>query len=623
MSYNVRHCSGSDDVVDEVKVATVISANNPDVIAIQELDSCNARSSQYQAGELGKLTQMNATYGRTIPFRGGSYGIGILSKEKPIHVKRIPLPGVEARLLLVCEFDEYIFACTHLCYQNQTNRVSSMEIILQEAQNYSKPFFIAGDFNTQPTTSEMQTFKNNFTILSDVTQNTYPASEPKSCIDYIAVYTGNLGNNGLQTLAKGVINEPDVSDHRPIYATLTWPLVKHIDLHVETVCVMSSRNKNLPSGFPARINSAYPSAYQGTAVYGCIYTNDCNARKLLAYPIKNSADTILLSYAVGTNSYGIATDDNNNLILREDDNSDTPNRLILYNTFEKRHVTIDFTLPYSGKTNYISASGDVFSSEGGYIYLYPNSQKYVEILQIKNGALQDVLPRGPLSETGSNGYVIPRGNDPDKFYYQSATSGIYLYDTEDKGLFLENGSTVAPNLCNAIGGIVFEMDGHEILVHPSGRNYNGGFTIKDVTAYNYNLHTELPLGSAGVKNLNLSMAQFFKIERLADNSVLLYEYCYGNGVALYHIYTETTGIKSVRPAQYVQLTLSPNPCTDILEVSTDVYIQTINIYAINGHCLQRHTFNDKSNCQKIDVSGLQAGTYILKCNNASAKFIKK
>ena len=46
MSYNVRHCAGMDMVLDYDRTALVISEQQPDVVALQELDSMTSRSGQ-------------------------------------------------------------------------------------------------------------------------------------------------------------------------------------------------------------------------------------------------------------------------------------------------------------------------------------------------------------------------------------------------------------------------------------------------------------------------------------------------------------------------------------------------------------------------------------------------
>ena len=116
MSYNIRNTKGMDGVRDYQRIANVIIREAPDVVAIQELDSMTTRSEQkYVLGELAERTQMHAQYVPAISFQGGKYGIGILSREKPLSIKAMSLPGrEERRALMVAEFDDYFFACTPL-----------------------------------------------------------------------------------------------------------------------------------------------------------------------------------------------------------------------------------------------------------------------------------------------------------------------------------------------------------------------------------------------------------------------------------------------------------------------------------------------------------------------------
>ena len=115
MSYNVRHCAGMDWVLDYDRTAAVISKQQPDVVALQELDSMTGRSDRrYQLGELAQRTSYYPVYAGAIDFDGGKYGVGILTQEPPMSTKSIPLPGDEPRVLLVVELKDYVMACTHL-----------------------------------------------------------------------------------------------------------------------------------------------------------------------------------------------------------------------------------------------------------------------------------------------------------------------------------------------------------------------------------------------------------------------------------------------------------------------------------------------------------------------------
>ena len=213
MSYNVRHCAGMDDQVNVSRVSRVIRTEDPDIVAVQELDSmCTRSGSVYQLQQMSVLTRLKPTFAKAIPFGGGSYGVGILSKVLPLSVKRVPLPGKEPRVLLICEFETYVFACTHLDLVEE-NRMASIPIILAEAERFDKPFIMAGDWNDAPTTNFMKELRKSFKPMNMAFLPTFPADKPTTCIDYIAYY---IPNGQVRVGTSKVINEPLASDHRPI-----------------------------------------------------------------------------------------------------------------------------------------------------------------------------------------------------------------------------------------------------------------------------------------------------------------------------------------------------------------------------------------------------------------------
>ena len=150
LSYNVRNCKGMDNLTDYQRVADVINKIAPDVVAVQELDSVTQRNNGvYSLGELAKRTLMHATYAPSIDFQGGKYGIGMLSKEKPLGFKRISLPGKEEkRSLLIVEFADYMVCCTHLSLTKE-DQLASVGIISGELEGIQKPVFMAGDMNSE------------------------------------------------------------------------------------------------------------------------------------------------------------------------------------------------------------------------------------------------------------------------------------------------------------------------------------------------------------------------------------------------------------------------------------------------------------------------------------------
>lgn len=219
MSYNVRSAKGMDNVRDCGRVAKVILEQQPDLVAVQELDSMTNRcGKKYILGEIAQLTGMYPEYFPAIKFDGGKYGIGILSKEKPLAVQGYPLPGrEEKRALLVAEFQDYMFACTHLSLTEE-DRLESLEIIGKIAAASQKPFYFAGDLNDTPGSPFLDGLQKNFRILNDVKAQTFPAPLPDRTLDYIAVWKGTAPK--LDVVSKEVVDEPMASDHRPVCVVL-------------------------------------------------------------------------------------------------------------------------------------------------------------------------------------------------------------------------------------------------------------------------------------------------------------------------------------------------------------------------------------------------------------------
>ncbi|MDE6164139.1 MAG: endonuclease/exonuclease/phosphatase family protein [Muribaculaceae bacterium] len=222
MSYNIHNGIGLDEVTDYARIGEMIKSHNPDVVAIQEIDSATTRSEGvYVLGEIAKAAGMNDYYAPAIDYRGGKYGIGLLCKEEPISIKRHALPGrEEQRAIIIAEFPEYAFACTHLSL-TEDDRNASAEIIRSLAKEYDKPFYIAGDFNAKPESQFIKDITTDFTPLTETTAPTFPADTPNVVIDYVMSYNPN----GVSVTAEnpGVIDEPAMSDHRPIIVTVSIP----------------------------------------------------------------------------------------------------------------------------------------------------------------------------------------------------------------------------------------------------------------------------------------------------------------------------------------------------------------------------------------------------------------
>ena len=78
-----------------------------------------------------------------------------------------------------------------------------------------KPVFLMGDFNSRPDSEAIKSLKEDFAILSDETQPTWPAKKPDRTIDFIMLDKAHSAS--YKKLGGGVEAFPDATDHCAIW----------------------------------------------------------------------------------------------------------------------------------------------------------------------------------------------------------------------------------------------------------------------------------------------------------------------------------------------------------------------------------------------------------------------
>lgn len=221
MSYNVRNCTGLDGEHSPERIANIITAENVEAVALQELDSMSMRyPGEDVLGKLAEHTGMYPTFGASINFMGGKYGVGILTKEKPLSWKRIPLPcRSEPRSLLIVELEKYYFCSTHLSLHAE-DRLTSAEIITKELSQLDKPVIIAGDLNATPDEESIKHLAQGFHLVSSPTKLTFPADKPQIEIDYIGLLHARATE--IEEIETYVVEAAVESDHRPLMSELNF-----------------------------------------------------------------------------------------------------------------------------------------------------------------------------------------------------------------------------------------------------------------------------------------------------------------------------------------------------------------------------------------------------------------
>ena len=228
-SYNVMHCEGSDRRIDIERTAAAIIREKTDYVGLQELDRSTGRSGGVdQPAELARLCGMEHVFAKAIDFSGGGYGVGVLSREKPLSTFTTPLPGKEPRILLLCEYRDFWFGTTHLSVAAEDERVKSIEIIRKAVGERAakKPVFLTGDWNSTPDSTVLAGMREFMTVMSREDSRTWHGFKPPKegegagkAIDYIAVDKAHAA--AFRASGAAISQDVVTSDHFPISVTVS------------------------------------------------------------------------------------------------------------------------------------------------------------------------------------------------------------------------------------------------------------------------------------------------------------------------------------------------------------------------------------------------------------------
>jgi len=226
MSYNIRF----GELASLKKLAKFIKSENPDLVALQEVDVRTYRKrAPHQNGkdfitELGYRTGMLTAYARTIDYAKGYYGIGILSKYPFLQTHKVLLPmpegAKEQRAFLSAEIElpegkTITFVCTHLDHSSSEVRIMQVNALNAGVQ-IDGPVIVAGDFNAQPSSPEIKKGMAGWK-QAGTADFTIPVDEPRSKIDYIFCSPAKNWK-----VLDAVTPKSKLSDHFPVIAEVEW-----------------------------------------------------------------------------------------------------------------------------------------------------------------------------------------------------------------------------------------------------------------------------------------------------------------------------------------------------------------------------------------------------------------
>lgn len=227
MSYNMHHGEGIDRRLDLHRVAAVIAAANPDVVALQEVD-CHVKRTKGvdQPAVLGELTNMHVAFGANIELQGGSYGNAVLSKYAVVRHVNHRLPRIdqgEQRGVLEVEIavpglrEPVLLFATHFDHRrDDAERLQSATTINEWVTVTSRPALLVGDLNDTVTSSTLRVLLQQWTLPHAEPLPTVPVAAPTRQIDFILYRP----NKRWRAVRVQVLDEAVASDHRALVADL-------------------------------------------------------------------------------------------------------------------------------------------------------------------------------------------------------------------------------------------------------------------------------------------------------------------------------------------------------------------------------------------------------------------
>ncbi len=225
LSYNILHGETLKGDFDLDRIAQVIKSVNPDLVALQEVDFFTNRVGNIDlATELGLRTGLAPLFGQAMPYDGGEYGEGILSRFSFLSTQNHALSaqqGKEPRAALEVNVilksgDTIRFVGTHLDHTGETDRITQVKQLNQYFTKDSRPTILAGDLNARPESETMAILFTEWTKSFSEDIPTIPSTDPKVKIDYVLFRPAKR----WKVLETRVIDERIASDHLPVLSVL-------------------------------------------------------------------------------------------------------------------------------------------------------------------------------------------------------------------------------------------------------------------------------------------------------------------------------------------------------------------------------------------------------------------
>lgn len=228
------------------------------------------------------------------------------------------------------------------------------------------------------------------------------------------------------------------------------------------------------------IGATIADTRQGAGLDGKVYLLNKANQSLVAISAEGQ-DTVCvgpLTVAEGVTAAldgtAYAMDDAGNFVM-EGTFPSTPSHLVLRKA--DGSVVKDLAITGLARTDFINATGDVFSAEGGYVFVYGNSANLL-VYTIANGELVGEPKEIAGLANGGNNYVLAGDANTQIVHHRTSQAG--WMKVENGAETLIEGMEGFKN--TTMGGDIITLAGKEFYIYPTGKtNYNSEFAVRNMT----------------------------------------------------------------------------------------------------------------------------------------------
>lgn len=228
-----RDAAGIDNLS---RVAELITSTRADIVLLQEVDRLTRRSGGVdQPAVLERLTGLHATFGKTLDYDGGEYGIALLARRQATDVRVLPLqvqppqeraggsrePRGALIALVAAESRSMRVLNTHLdAGREDTYRLQETDVLVRRIDELpdTSPVIAGGDFNATPESPVIARMaaaglRDAWPMCGRGDGLTYPAGGPVKRIDYLLLSAATRCTSAEVLPFEG-------SDHRPLLVSV-------------------------------------------------------------------------------------------------------------------------------------------------------------------------------------------------------------------------------------------------------------------------------------------------------------------------------------------------------------------------------------------------------------------